>query len=157
MKKTSIIAIALIYLVAVILVGFLGIKLKVYNEVIYAEKIMWDSNELEKQSGFKVEKNKDVLLSQGLKTDASLKYVVLGFSEDITINIKCYCIPENATNTKLDYYFDDVGDHVDLKIKDDNTADIIFSSSAGFTLYVKTTDGKDTSYSIRIDIIDMLE
>ena len=53
MKKTSIIAIALIYLVAIILVGFMGIKMKVYDPVIYAEKIVWNSSSFEINSLWK--------------------------------------------------------------------------------------------------------
>lgn len=155
MKKTSIIAIALIYLVAVILVGFMGIKLKVYDPVIYAEKIVWNSTEFENNKQFKVVKDKEKLAEKNIKADASLDYTVFEFTEALTINIKCYCEPLNATNNKLDYYFDNTGlEYVTLKIKDDNTCDLSFDRAAAFTLFVKSTDGKNITYSIRINIID---
>ena len=153
MKKTSIIAIALIYLVAVILVGFMGIKMKVYDPVIYAEKIVWNSTEFENNKQFKVEKNKETLVSQGVEADAKLEYVTMSFDEPITLNIKCYCEPLNATNAKLDYYFDNSGiNYVGLKILDDNTCNLTFEKAAAFTLFVKTTDGRAITYSIRINI-----
>ena len=158
MKKTSIIAIALIYLVAIILVGFMGVKMKVYDPVIYAEKIVWNSTEFENNKQFKVEKDKTKLTEEGIDADAKLEYVVFEFAQPITLNIKCYCEPTNATNTVLDYYFDNTGlESVSLNIKTDNTADITFNSAAAFTLYVKSTDGKGVQYSIRINIIDFSE
>ena len=39
MKKSVVFAIAVIYLIAIIVVGFLGQALKVYNENIYVERI----------------------------------------------------------------------------------------------------------------------
>ena len=155
MKKTSIIAIALIYLVAIILVGFMGVKMKVYDPVIYAEKIVWNSSEFENNKQFKVEKDKAKLEADGIYTDAKLEYVVFEFTQPITLNIKCYCEPTNATNTLLDYYFDNTGiEYVSLNIKADNTADLTFNKAAAFTLFVKSKDGKEIQYSIRINIIN---
>ena len=39
MKKSVVFAIAIIYLIAIIVVGFMGQALKVYNENIYVENI----------------------------------------------------------------------------------------------------------------------
>lgn len=39
MKKSVIVLIALIYVASIALVGFLGLKAKTYNEVIYVEKV----------------------------------------------------------------------------------------------------------------------
>ena len=159
MKKTSIIAIVLIYMVAIIVVGFLGVKMQVDNPIIYAEKIVWNSSDLEKNTKFKIEKDKTVLESEGLDTDAKLQYSTLMLTEPLKINIKCYVEPANATNTKLDYYFDSTGieDSVSIEIKGDNTADITFVKAASFTLFVKSTDGKNITYKIRINIVDLSE
>ena len=50
MKKSSIIAVAIIYLVSIILIGFLGVRMKVYDEVLYVENIVWDYSEYENKT-----------------------------------------------------------------------------------------------------------
>ena len=40
MKKSSIIAVGIIYLVSIILVGFIGVRMKIYDPIVYVENIV---------------------------------------------------------------------------------------------------------------------
>lgn len=157
MKKTSVIAVGLIYLVSIILVGFFGVRLKVYNPVIYVEKIVWNYSEFENTKGFKVEIPTEEEKMQGVDYDAKLKYGTFGEINSFLINIKCYVEPMNATDTKLNYYLN-ISDKFDVTInkKDDNTADIVFNEATTAYLVVKSTDGRDLSYVIKIEIISIV-
>ena len=78
MKKSSIIAVAIIYLVSIILIGFLGVRMKVYDEVLYVENIVWDYSEYENKSGYKVIIPTEEEKEKGVDYDAKLKYAVIG-------------------------------------------------------------------------------
>ena len=158
MKKSSVIAVALIYLVAIIIVGLFGVRLKVYNPVVYVDKIVWDYKEYDnkKQDGYtyKVKLTTEEEKKQGVDYDAHLKCWTYSSIDNLLINIKCHVEPFNATNTKLNYYLN-VSEKVDVSInvKDDNTADIVFNEGTATYLSVKSTDGRDLIYTIYIEVI----
>ena len=106
MKKSSILALAFIYIVAIVLVGFFGFKMKAYDTVIYAESITWNSTEFENKEGFKVIKDKDTIAKKGSTADAILEYTTWDLGTGLTINIKCHCLPLETTNSKLEYSYD---------------------------------------------------
>ena len=157
MKKSSIIAVGLIYLVSIILVGFFGVRLKVYNPVVYVEKIVWNYSEFENVKGYKVEIPTEEDKMQGIDYDAKLRYATFGEIENLLINIKCYVEPHNANNTKLNYYLN-ISNKFDVSInkKEDNTADIIFNEATSAYLEVKSTDGRDLTYTIKIEVISIV-
>lgn len=157
MKKSSIIAIFLIYLTSIILVGFFGFKMKADNPIIYANKIVWNSSEFENKTGFTIVKDKEVLEEKGFLVDASLNYKTYDLAGGMTINIKCNCEPLEATNPKLEYSLDTQSTKIELNVLSDNTANLTFKASIGANLTVRTTDGSNIKYIIKIDVINISE
>lgn len=155
MKKTSIIAIAIVYLVAIILVGFFGIRMKVYDPVIYVEKIAWNASEYENNKLFSVSKyTLEEKENNGYLYDASIKYVSYDEVKNLALNFKFSCDPSNATNTKLTYSINTENDKVKIEVKGDNTVDVIFNMGTSVMLTAKSTDGKEASYTVNIDVVD---
>lgn len=156
MKKSSIIAVAIIYLVSIILVGFLGVRMKIYDEILYVENIVWDYSEYESKSGYKVIIPTEEEKQQGIDYDAKLKYAVIGDIQNLVIHIKCHVEPLNATTPKLAYYLD-VTETTDvhLNVLDDNTANVTFNEGTTCYLTIKSTDGKDVEYRILFEMISL--
>ena len=149
MKKSSIIAVGIIYLVSIIIVGFLGVRLKVYDPTIYVEKIVWDYSEFENNNNYKIEIPTEEEKRQGVDYDAKLRYSQFGKIQNLVINIKCHVEPLNATTPKLEYYLN-TNDNSKVKLEEleDNTANIIFNGKTSVYLNIKSTDGKDIKYTI---------
>ena len=156
MKKTSVISIFIVFLLSIVIVGFFGVRMKVYDPIIYVSGITWDSSEFEKDKvSFFVKKyTEEEKEEQSINFDARLDYYLMGFDGPIKLNIKCRPNPENATNPNLNYYFDNTGKDVQKVILSDNTVDIMFNEPVGITLYVASTDGRNVTYTIRINVID---
>ena len=156
MKKTSVISIFIVFLLSIVIVGFFGVRMKVYDPIIYVSGITWDSSEFEKDKvSFFVKKyTEEEKEEQSIDFDARLDYYLMGFNGPIELNIKCRPNPENATNPNLNYYFDNTGKDVQKAILPDNTVDIMFNEPVGITLYVASTDGRNVTYTIRINVID---
>ncbi len=81
MKKSVVILIALIYVISIALVGFLGLKAKSYNDVVYVEA-------LEVLNEYQSDKN-------------GHKFIVL--NGENTLQFDCRVIPENANDTGIIY------------------------------------------------------
>ncbi len=157
MKKSSVIAIGLIFLASIVLVGFFGIRLKIFDPVVYVEKIEWNYSEFNDESKFRVTLySEEEKLANNYEYDAELKYISYVPIEDLTFNFKCYGTPLNATNSKLTYKLNINNSKIVLNVKDDNTADITFNMMTSVNLIAKSSDGRDVTYTIKIDILEVL-
>ena len=88
MKKSVVIVIALIYVAAIALVSFLGLNPKVYNQNVYVEGIVVDSDHIiEKYRG-----EDAIYFLNEFKADGTRK-----------IQLNCAVKPDNATNPKLNF------------------------------------------------------
>ena len=85
MKKSVVILIALIYVASIALVGFLGLKAKSYNDVIYIESIQILND-------YKINKAGD-------------KYITFkpANSENKSLQLECRVTPDNASDKKIVY------------------------------------------------------
>ena len=145
MKKSVILTISIIYILAIVIVGFLGIALKVYNEKVYVEKIICITEGYET-----VENNDDY--------DG-----IINAKVNQEIVIKCHVEPDNATNPKLRFEFEDdlLGKRFDFVENGDGTCTIKVLSSGPIDITVRPTDRiSDISLTIRIysktDVSDIL-
>ncbi len=86
MKKSTVILISLIYVASIAIVGFLGLKAKSYNEVIYVESI-------------------EILSEYKVNHQSGDKYIVFSPTDDADKNIQLECkvSPDNASDTKIIY------------------------------------------------------
>ena len=88
MKKSVIILISLIYIASIAIVGFLGLKAKTYNEVIYVESF-------------------SILNDYKVEPDTGNKYIVFRSQGGTrSLKIECEVKPENASDTKICYSLD---------------------------------------------------
>lgn len=125
MKKSVIIAIGIIYILAILTVGFIGIAVRPYDEVIKVESI--------------------VCLNQDAKADTSGsgKYdyeIVLPVNVD-TVTLICEARPQNATVRTLSYSADKTEDQgVTLVMNKDGTCTVTLDSVFSTIVTVKADD-----------------
>ncbi len=86
MKKSVVILITLIYAASIVLVGYLGLKAKTYNDVFPVERI-------------------EILTEYDEFPDTGDKYIVFNHEngDDPTLQLECRALPDNATDKKIIY------------------------------------------------------
>ena len=143
MKKSVIISILLIYIVAIVVVGTLGQKLQVYNPIVYVESIECNTENYNTYS----EQDKEKQNADG--------FIWMPFSKDVRIDLKCWALPNNATNKDLNYLFDDKNNKkMDLEKHADYTASITFHEFVPtVTITVKAADNFSINAKLKIKIL----
>jgi hypothetical protein len=108
MKKSVILTISIIYILAIVIVGFLGIALKVYNEQVYVEQIKCISE------GY-IEKPDDPNCNGEIVAELNQEIV-----------IKCQALPDNASNPNFRYDYDEsgLGEKYEIVINADGTCTV---------------------------------
>ena len=96
MKKSVIIVIALIYIAAIALVSFLGLKPKTYNDITYVESIKVTSD----REITKIKGEDTILFINEFKADGTR-----------TVQLYCEVKPDNATNPKINYVLEKDNDY----------------------------------------------
>lgn len=128
MKKAVVIIIALIYIAAVALVSFFGLKHKVFEEVIGVERVEI-TNEGQKHS------------------DTHGDYIVIRPNEkgERRIKIDYHVYPENASNTAVDFAYE----QVDFASVDEYGV-VTFTSPGVLKVRIIATDGSNAEDTITI-------
>lgn len=143
MKKSVILTIAVIYILAIVIVGFLGIKMKVYNEKVYVKDIIVLTDGYQEYTDdTNVGKDK---IEKGING-----YIKNTFKEGLKVEIKCQVIPDNATEKKLDYTYLKKDESYIITIQDDGTAVIEFKKPGVLLLTVNSTDNAGAKKTIEI-------
>jgi DNA polymerase sigma len=137
MKKSVVLMIALIYILSIILVGFLGMKMKVYDQKVYVEEI--------------------VCLTEGYQKMENTNYdgyIGRVYQEGLKIELKCQVKPDDASFRDLDYLYDTTQNLYTLTKNADGTATIAFLDDVQTTamITVRSTDGMNKMLVIRIDV-----
>ncbi|MBQ2891451.1 MAG: hypothetical protein IJE45_01005 [Bacilli bacterium] len=135
MKKSVILTISIIYILAIVVVGFLGIALKVYNEKVYVEKI--------------------ICITDGYVAVENDEYCdgVITVQKNQEVVIKCQVEPDNATNPNLrfDYDSDELGKKFEFVENGDGTCTIKMLDSGTTFIEIVPTD-RNSNISLRIKI-----
>ena len=86
MKKSVVILIALIYAASIVLVGYLGLKAKTYNDVYPVERL-------------------EILTEYNEMPNTGDKYITFVHrdGEEPTLQFECRVLPENATDKEIIY------------------------------------------------------
>lgn len=135
MKKSVIITIVVIYIIAIFVVGFIGMEIEVANELIPVENIICVTEGAKKSTS----------------QDAGYDYVInKNYVEGLKIELKCQITPDNATQKKLEYIGE--GFSYSLKVNDDGTATVEFFRGGSATIRVKATDNNGVSIIIKINV-----
>ena len=123
MKKSVIILIGLIYVASIVLVSYLGLRAKSYNDIIYPESLVIE-NEYYMVKG---EKHIDVKANEDGRG---------------TFQFNCKILPEDANNTTISYTIDDaVTDFV--TISDDGLLvadEIMVQTGYEFMVYITSQE-----------------
>ncbi|MBQ8761841.1 MAG: Ig-like domain-containing protein [Clostridia bacterium] len=126
MRKSVILVILIIYILSIVIVGFLGIKLKVYDENFYVEKITCTNTEARPVRG---------------KDDECL--IIISYRENLQYQLQFDVQPANATNKNLSYT------SLNTNIATVNELGVVsFTSPGDVEVLVSTTDGSRLKYSV---------
>ena len=133
MKKSVIIALFIIYVIAIVTVGFIGIAAKFYDETIAVESIVCLNEEY-------------VAIENNQKYDGEIKLK----EGEKSLILKCEVRPANATVTLLDYSANKEG--VTLTSNQDGTCTVTFDKDmASVIITVQATD-KPNGVTLKIRI-----
>lgn len=147
MKKSVILIITMIYIVSVVIVGFIGLKMRVYDEIIYVTDIVCTVTGFEPTNI-----SEDLMKEYG----CNLYYYIPVTENDITIEVRSRVVPDNATSSSVRYSIDNNDkDYVSLTYSD-NIASITFKDEdfigGAYNIKVRSTDGKNVAKVIRFRV-----
>ncbi|MDD4291806.1 MAG: hypothetical protein PHX51_06215 [Clostridia bacterium] len=145
MKKSVILVILVIYVISVVVVGYLGIKMKAYDEVVYAERIAVISD------GVDVTQNTNTQY-----TDEGYPLIKIPF--DVNKGVAVYQIeyriyPDNATIKTVKF----IGDSNDTVTLDAVTGIVTITEAwTSVTVTLESNDGKKLRTTVvLLTIIDV--
>ena len=131
MKKSVIVVIGIIYVLAIVVVSFFGLKIETFNEIIYIEKIECTNEEMKM--------GKD-----------GIGYIVVNYVEDLenptSVQLKWHVYPDDASRKSVDFVYDEtrtVG-----TVNEFGT--VIFNKKGTITVYITATDGSSKSAAVKV-------
>ena len=140
MKKSVVIVIALIYVAEIALVSFLGLNPKIYNQNVYVEKIVVDSDHvIEKYQG------EDAI------------YFLNEFKADGTrrVQLNCTVKPDDATNKKLNFVLE--SGNAFATVDENGLITITEPGTHVFPVFIVSAENPTISQRIMIWAIDTSE
>lgn len=144
MKKSVILTISVIYIIAIVVVGFIGIRMKIYNANIYVDSITCISDNYHKyEEG-----------SDGAEAGYD-GYIHTNYVDGLKVLIKFKINPDNATEKKLEYIYDTNSTIFTIIDNGDGTAYINFLKAGSATIIIKSTDNKGVKIKIKINAVDI--
>lgn len=147
MKKSVIITIAVVYIFAIVVVGFIGIKIKAYNTPEFVTDITCVSDNFHK-----CDPNKPVDAKE-LKAGI-IGYIEEEFKEGLKITINCQVTPDNATKKALTFSVVDNPAAYKLTPTSDGSATIEFFVGTEVIVTIKSTDIKGYSIKIKVTAVE---
>ena len=131
MKKSVIVLIGVIYIMAIAIVSFFGLKVDTFNETIYVTKVECTNDDVK------------------IASDGS-KYVVIPFVDDVdnptTYQIEWRVHPDDATTKFVSFVYNKEKTHVTVN----EFGTVIFHKKGAITVQITSTDGTVKSDSITI-------
>ena len=122
MKKSVIVLIGIIYILAIVVVSFFGLKIETFNETIYVSDVHYI--------------NEDIKISPD-----GTKYVVITYVDDpdnpTSYQLEWRVDPDDATRKIVSFAYDESKSFVTVN----EFGAVIFSSKGSITVYVNSTDG----------------
>lgn len=137
MKKSVVLTILIIYIIAIVVVGFIGIALKVYDEKKYVEQIECLTEGYVHGS------------VEGTNCDG---YIEVQYKKNVDnlVIIKCRALPADATNTKLKLVVDkEKGYDVDNPPEDVSNYEFWYRDNGDGTWTINLLKGKSQRISVQ--------
>lgn len=131
MKKSVALVIMAIFIASIFLIGFFGIQIKSYNQIIYCNSIVLTNEEYKDTTGVII-----------LKKDRD--YESLPFKYQLTYQV----LPTNATNQKIEYTCTQ-----DPSISIDEYGKLTINSLITFKVFLRTVDGSNIIKEVRIKVL----
>lgn len=131
MKKSVIVLIGVIYVIAIAVVSFFGLKIDTLNEVIYVDKIECTNEEIR-------------VASDGTK------YISIKYVEDDenppTIQLYWHVYPDEASRKTVKFVYDESRNIADVN----SFGTVVFKSKGTVTIYITSTDGSAKTEVIKV-------
>ena len=154
MKKSVVLVIAVIYLLAVVIVGFVGLRMKIYNPVIYIDRIVCKSEGYTPCDPGKAEDEQ--LIEEGFDG-----YIHTKYTDNLAVLIKCDFEPLEA-NAHQEKPFEFICAENDAyytveEQEDGKTFLIRFKKSGTCNVTVRAQDGKNAQLKIQVRALPSAE
>ena len=131
MKKSVIILIGVIYILAIVVVSFFGLKIETFNETVYVDNVKFT--------------NEDIKTAN----DGS-KYVVisyLGGEDEITAyQLEWRVTPDDASRKIVEFLYDETKTIATVN----EFGTVVFNKKGSITVYISSTDGSAKMDSITV-------
>lgn len=131
MKKSVIVLIGVIYVMAIAVVSFFGLKIDTLNEVIYVENIECTNEELK-------------VASDGTK------YISIKYIEDEenppTVQLQWHVYPNEASRKGVEFIYDESRNIAEVS----SFGSVVFHRKGTVTIYITATDGSGKSEVIKV-------
>ncbi len=131
MKKLVIVLIGIIYVIAIAVVSFFGLKIETFNQTVYVTNIECTNENLK-------------VASDGTK------YIVTNFVKNeenpTTVQLQWHVYPDDATRKIVKFIYDE--NTTVATVNEFGT--VIFNKKGTITVYIKSTDGSNKQEVIKI-------
>ncbi|MDY5853881.1 MAG: hypothetical protein SPK28_06650, partial [Bacilli bacterium] len=136
MKKSVILIISVIYILALVLVGT-SLKLAVYNPVVYVTDIeVLNEDYIEYTEENQIEDYKG--------------YIKQKWTDGLKIELKCRAKPYDATNVALNYAYDPTVTFATFENTSDNSLIISFTKGGEVPVTVRAADGSGIEITVNV-------
>lgn len=139
MKKSVVLTLLAIYVLSICIVGYFGLKVRIYRPTVYAEKVEIIGVKDAKTGEDYTAKIKETTDSEGKK----IRYVRINSREAMTIKLVVQISPDNTTNRDLMVAFSLQG--VCERVESENT------TGSGITqeITIKFLTNRDTTITVK--------
>lgn len=143
MKKSTILLIAVVYIVSFLIVGFFGIAVKGYNKVIPVDSIAV----IDPDNGLKID-DKSKYLTEEVKKDWNTDYYFTAmYDSELTVRLEARVLPADTTYPKVKLITESdysVASPYTIELKEDVIAVITFKKAETTKVWFafESTDGE---------------
>lgn len=134
MKKSTVLILAVVFIVSVFVVGIFGMKNVPYNQIIYVEEIVLDSVTL--SNGKSVE----------LKKDDSGYYIRIEYEENLSVIVSYNVSPSNATDRNLNVTVENINKNSDGELQLNGS--ILLKNKGAVRITYRADDQAGASYVV---------
>lgn len=131
MKKSVIVLIGIIYVIAIAVVSFFGLKIETFNQTVYVTNIECTNENLK-------------------VSNDGVKYIVTTFVDDrenpTTVQLQWHVYPDDATRKIVKFIYDESKGVATVN----EFGTVIFNKKGTITVYIKSTDGSNKQDTIKI-------
>jgi hypothetical protein len=132
MKKSVIVLIGVIYILAVAIVSFFGLQIETFNETIYVNNIEC-TNEVS-----------ETHIIDGVK------YIIVDYVDDAdnptAVQLEWRVYPDNASRKIVKFAYDETSDVAEVNAM----GTVIFHKKGAITVYIMATDGSSKSVTVKV-------